>query len=211
MDMPPAAFARIVAVRFGPESLDDAFEYFRSVSVPLVEKQPGARGIAGLGNRSSGNTWALSLWQTSDDLEASNSPPDVVEALVGYGKWMTGPFSVQTYSILAGELSPPGSNPLTGEWARLTTLVPEPQEMDAAARLLGDRLVRLHERCDGGRGSLLLSQHRSNRLLSIDLWESHEAMLDSESEAMTQDQRLRIAVSLQIPPVREEAQVFGRY
>lgn len=203
-------YARIVNVRFSPKSFAPAFEHFRNVSAPLVTGQHGSLGIFGAANHETGNTWAVSFWATHADLLSSNSPPEVVDAMMVYTQWMTSPFSVHTYDVLNGAFQPPQQS-IAGEWARITAVTPEPGHEKAAQAALSERLDRLESRCAGSLGTMLLSQQLGNRLLAIELWSSDAALAASDPEAMTQDQRIRIAVALADLPTREEVEIFGRY
>jgi hypothetical protein len=211
MEQRPPAFARIVNIRFAPESFAPAFEHFRDVSAPLVLAQSGSRGILGAGSHATGNTWTISFWQTRADLDYSNSPPAVVEAMAVYTQWMISPFSVQTYAILQGQITEPDTEGAAGEWARITTVIPEPNQAEAAIAALRERLTRLETRCAGSRGTLLMAQQAGNRLIAIELWSSAGTLAASDPEAMSQDQHIRVTVPLQGSPLREEAEVFGRY
>jgi|GEM_PF-2470460 len=207
----PAEFARIVNIRLYPESFDQAFEHFRNVSAPLIARQQGSLGMLGAANHVTGTTWAISLWHTHADLLNSNSPPDVVEAMMAYTQWMIGSFAVQTYNILHGKIALPDPNATANEWARITTVIPDPNSVDDAIASLRRRLVRLETRYAGSRGTLLLSQTLGNRLIAIELWSSADTLAASDPEAMSQDQRIRIDVPLHSLPVRDEVEVFGRF
>lgn len=60
----PGQYARIVHIRFRPETVDEALGRFRVDSTPLVRKQPGSLGIVGAASRETGSCYAISFWDT---------------------------------------------------------------------------------------------------------------------------------------------------
>jgi hypothetical protein len=210
MQQEARAFARIVNLKLRPETVDLALARFRDVSTPLVRAQSGSLGILGAADRASGNAYAISCWQSLADLERSNANPAVVEALAGYGAWMAGPITVESFDVIADTLPAPA--PASGgEWARMTSLVTQPGSEQAALAACWERLERMRAASPACTGTLLLAQHIGQRIIAFELWSARKALAATEAEANYHDQRAWRTGALQEPPAREVLDVFGRY
>jgi len=204
----PHAFARVVFITFRTDTIDLAAERFRTVSTPLVRRLPGSLGVFGGANRTTGNSWAISLWQTRADLERSNADPEVTAALTGYAPWMAGPFSVQSYAIV--DMAFPGPDPAAlGEVGRMTMLAPQPGSEPDVIAALRDYLAQLRERSGACLGTLLMVPHIGNQILALELWSSEEELHGTGTRLA--DQRIRQPGTLERPPAREMFDMFGRY
>jgi quinol monooxygenase YgiN len=211
MEPEPHAYARIVSVRFQPDALDAAMAYFRDVSVPLVRAQPGSRSITGLGNRETGDTFAISFWRSLEDLEGSNSPPDVVDAMAGYAQWMRSSFVVESFDVVHGVVPEPAALEKSGDWVRLTSIVATQGSRDDLVATVRQQLDTLETGASSCTGTLLMAQRGSHRLVALEFWTSHAAMAATQARAHSLDQRALRHGLVQSLPVRHMLEVFGRY
>src|SRR6476646_3642507 len=65
-------FARVNTVT-GAKDIDAGVAFMRDKVLPEVQAQKGFRGLTMSGNRSTGEVGILGLWDTLEDLEASDS------------------------------------------------------------------------------------------------------------------------------------------
>lgn len=204
----PLSYARVVAITFRPETLDEAAERFLGVSTPLVRNLPGSLSIVGGADRRTGSTWSISLWHTREDLERSNADPEVTQALTGYGQWMAGPFSVQSFEVV--DMVFPDPDPAaTGEFGRVTTLVTQPGCEAEVIAALRDHLARVHERSRECLGTLLMVPHIGQQMIAFELWASRAAL--EAADARIADQRIRLPGTVERLPTRETIEIFGRH
>jgi hypothetical protein len=207
----PLAYARIVSLRFRPETLATAMAFFRDVSTPLVRKQPGSLSIFGAGNDVTGTTIAISFWETLESLEASNAHPEVVDALMGYAQWIESAFVVEAFDLVYGPVPLPEPVAERGEWVRVTQAVPLPGAETEVAQTLRDRLRQVETGARACTSTLLLVQRAGRRVTALEFWSSHDALLGTESRAQTYDARLWRSGLLAAAPTRDTLRVYGRY
>lgn len=203
--------ARIVSMALKPGSIEPAFERFGTISTPLVRVQPGSIGILGLARRESPFGYAISFWRSRQDLERSNANPKVVEAMMGYADWMAGPFSVESYDIVAGQSPEPQPDPerSTTERARMTTAIPRRGRTGEVIASYRDYLTQIDDQ-PGCIGTLLLTPLIGQRLVAIELWSSAPP-LRSGPPGPYLDRTAWTGGPLESQPVRETLEVFGRY
>ncbi len=67
--------------------------------------------------------------------------------------------------------------------ARVSTFEGPPKQVDERGRHATERVVPSLKQMDGYRGVLALADRRSGKVLAVTLWESEEAMLQSEGAA----------------------------
>jgi hypothetical protein len=209
MTPPDHPFARIVSIRFRPETIDLAMDRFRDSSTPLVRAQTGSLGIIGAVDRGSGRAYAISFWRTREDLEQSNANPRVVDAMTGYAEWMAGPFAVESFAVVCGAL--PDHVPGSVEYARMTSLVATPESREESLAVLQRRLVSTEDASPECTGILLMTQMVGQRIITFELWSSSEALETSDPDALLEERRLVRDGVLPVPITHELLQVMGRF
>lgn len=68
--------ARVSRFQGDPASLDDGEQYAREHIVPAAQQQPGFLGLLSLIDRDSGDTLAITLWESERALRDSESAAD---------------------------------------------------------------------------------------------------------------------------------------
>jgi hypothetical protein len=207
----PLGYARIVSLRFRPETLDTAMAYFRDVSTPLVRMQPGSISIFGAANSETGNTFAISFWESLESLEASNAHPDVVDALMGYAQWIESSFIVEAFDVVHGPIPHPAPVAESGEWVRAIQAVPHPGSEADVVSALRQRLEQVESGASACTSTLLLVQRVGRRVIALEFWTDERALLATESRAQTFDARLWRGGTLTSPVTRDILRVNGRY
>lgn len=70
-------FARMSRIAgLPPERMDEARDYFEQQELPALEQQPGFQGVLVMVDRDDGRATAITLWDTLDDLKASDRAAD---------------------------------------------------------------------------------------------------------------------------------------
>ena len=63
-------FARVTHTQILPGKMDEAIRIYQDSVVPAAKQQKGFIGIYGLGDRSTGKSMTISLWETEADMKA---------------------------------------------------------------------------------------------------------------------------------------------
>ncbi len=100
--------ARITTVT-GATTIDEGVEHLRDQVVPQLQQQRGYRGLTANGDRAAGILGVLTLWETQEDLDASESMVEKVrrEAVAAFGG------STQTVERYEQTVAEVGPNPPT--------------------------------------------------------------------------------------------------
>jgi heme-degrading monooxygenase HmoA len=97
-------FVRVNSVT-GAQNIDAGVAFLRDKVIPELQGQRGFQGLTASGNRSTGDVGILGLWDTLEDLEASNSAVSKLrkEAMAALG----GQISVETMEQVVAEVARP--------------------------------------------------------------------------------------------------------
>ena len=63
--------ARVTLVQGAPEKADDGISQFKELAVPLIKDAAGFKGALLLADRQSGKGLSITLWETEDDMKAT--------------------------------------------------------------------------------------------------------------------------------------------
>jgi heme-degrading monooxygenase HmoA len=76
--------ARVITVQVQPGAFDEAIGIYQESVVPAAKEQPGFAGFLVLVNRHAGTAISISLWETEDDLKASETSGYLQEQLAKF-------------------------------------------------------------------------------------------------------------------------------
>lgn len=100
-------YARVVSAQADPKHIEDT-EELQELGDSLAANalaQPGSCGFFGLIDRSTGTVMTITLWETPQDLEASESSGYLRRQLASAQPILTGPVTRETFEVVAhGEL-----------------------------------------------------------------------------------------------------------
>jgi heme-degrading monooxygenase HmoA len=118
-------FVRVNTVT-GAKNMDAGVEFLRDKVVQELKGQKGFRGLTASGNRSTGDFGILGLWDSLEDLNASDSAVSKIrqEAIAIIG----GEISVATMEQMVGEVARPQN--LVGCPLRLVRVKMDPAKVD---------------------------------------------------------------------------------
>jgi heme-degrading monooxygenase HmoA len=113
----------------GAENIDAGVAFLRDKVIPEMEGQAGFRGLIASGNRSNGDFGILGIWDTQENLEASDSAVSKLrkEAMAALG----GQITVETMEQLVAEVVQPQD--LTGRPLRIVRVKMDPAKVDEHA------------------------------------------------------------------------------
>jgi len=64
-------YARITTTQISPENVEEATRITRDVIVPAAQSEKGFKGYLALGDRATGKTQVITLWETEADRDTS--------------------------------------------------------------------------------------------------------------------------------------------
>jgi heme-degrading monooxygenase HmoA len=64
-------YARVSTLEGRPDQIDEGLRYIREQVLPTGKTDPGFKGVIALGNRQSGKTLAITLWESEETMRAS--------------------------------------------------------------------------------------------------------------------------------------------
>jgi heme-degrading monooxygenase HmoA len=118
-------FVRVNSVT-GAQNIDAGVAFLRDKVIPELQGQRGFRGLTASGNRSTGDFGILGLWDTLEDLEASDSAVSKLrkEAMAALG----GQISVETMEQVVSEVARPQD--MVGCPLRIVRIKMDPAKVD---------------------------------------------------------------------------------
>lgn len=192
--------ARATTMWLPPSRLEDAVRFFREQVAPAMQPQPGLQDIWLLVDRPAGKLLALGVWETIEALEASGFLYQELRAKVG--ELFGGPPIEERYEARPPEQAiyevrtQPARTEVraTARVARVTAAQGTPDRVEELFRQFQARMAPLLERLRGYRGVYLLVDPGAGTVVSVTLWESREAM--AESDAAVAPLRMEAAQTL---------------
>jgi len=118
-------FVRVNSVT-GAHNIDAGVAILRDKVIPELEGQRGFRGLTASGNRSTGELGILGLWDTLEDLEASDSAVSKLrtETMAALG----GQVSVETMEEVVNDMARPQD--MVGRPVRVVRIKMDPAKVD---------------------------------------------------------------------------------
>jgi len=93
-------FARATRIEGSPDRLDAAITQFRDETLPAAQSQAGFGGGMLLADRSSGTALAVTLWETEDNMAASEQFADQQRTQVAETSGAQGAPRVERYEVV---------------------------------------------------------------------------------------------------------------
>ncbi len=66
-----AVYARVSTLKGSPEQIDEGLRYLSEEILPTGKDDPGFKGLIALGDRQSGKTLSITLWDSEEDMRAT--------------------------------------------------------------------------------------------------------------------------------------------
>jgi heme-degrading monooxygenase HmoA len=66
-----AVYARVSTLEGSPEQIDEGLRYLREEILPTGKDDPGFKGLIALGDRQSGKSLSITLWESEEDMRAT--------------------------------------------------------------------------------------------------------------------------------------------
>ena len=175
-------FARVTRLQGQVDRLDQGIRIFQEQTLPVVQAQSGFTGAYLLVDRQQGTALAISMWDSEGAMQQSEH--DIAEQRTQAAQQMgAGEPTVEHYEVVVLE------GPGLGSAARVTTGETPTGRLDDAIRLYQEQIVPSLKQTPGLVGLRLLVNRQRGTSIAIGLWESEEAMRQSEATAQAQRDR----------------------
>jgi quinol monooxygenase YgiN len=92
-------FARMVTVHFQAGKLQEGIAIFRDSIVPASQKQKGTKGLRLLTDAATNKAVVVSMWETEEDLKASEASGYYQEQVAKIAKLLTQPPHRETFEV----------------------------------------------------------------------------------------------------------------
>ena len=94
-------FARVTTLRMIPAAIDEAFGIVQQNVLKVSQQQRGHRGFIGLGNRETGKTASVVLWESESALHASEHSGNYQNQLARIARFLREPPAREVYEVIA--------------------------------------------------------------------------------------------------------------
>ncbi len=91
-------YARVTKIKATPEKLDEAIRQYQEETVPMIERMGGKGGYL-LVDRKNGNTLSITLWDTEQDMQASEEQGNRMRARAAQTSSAAQPPEVERYQV----------------------------------------------------------------------------------------------------------------
>lgn len=180
-------YVRISTIR-GATDIDAGIRFLREKVVPDLQQQRGFRGITASADRPAGIVAVVSLWETEQDMTASESAAGKVrqEALGVIG----GDVTVETFEQVVADIGDPP--PAVGCSLRVIRTKMDPARVDDNIEFFRSEIVPRIKATPGFRGVRNLIDRASGQGVVGTLWDDEASMKAADAAA---EQRRQEAVS----------------
>jgi heme-degrading monooxygenase HmoA len=93
-------FARILRIQIKIDQIDDASKLFKESVIPLCKNQKGYKGSFFLADRETAQCIAITLWESEEDMMATEHSRFFQEQLVKFMGFLIGPPVRETYEVV---------------------------------------------------------------------------------------------------------------
>ncbi len=97
-------FARVSTIQAGTDRIDEGIGTIRNEIIPAVRQLSGFQGVISLVDRGSGKGITLTLWETEEDLRASEQQADQLRSQAAQSLGATQPAQVDRYEVALYEV-----------------------------------------------------------------------------------------------------------
>ena len=92
-------YARVSITQGQPGQTDEVIRIYRDSVVPAAKQQKGFIGIYGLGDRSTGKSMTISLWETEADMKACEASGYYQQQVAKFKDIVSGPTVREAYEV----------------------------------------------------------------------------------------------------------------
>jgi heme-degrading monooxygenase HmoA len=162
----------------GATNIDAGIRHLRDVVVPQAQEDRGFRGLTASGDRAAGIVSVLTLWDTREDLDASESSADKLraESMAAFGG--SNP-SVERYEQTLDVIGPQG--PTVGSRLQIRWVKMDPSLVDGNIEFFKNNVLPEISSFPGFQGLRQLTDRATGEGAVGVIWADHEALADADA------------------------------
>jgi heme-degrading monooxygenase HmoA len=178
-------FARVTTLQAAPDKVEAGTRYIQDSVIPMIQKQAGFRGYLGFADRKTGKGMAVTLWDTVEQLRASEGMAAQVRTQGGQILNVAQQPTVEVYEVPISSDQPSGSQPSGGQgasYARVTRAQMPPDNLGALLSWIDGTMLPVAEELGGFQGAYILVERQTGKAIAITVWESEEHLRANEAQ-----------------------------
>jgi len=176
--------ARVITALLEPGKLDEGIQLFRQVLLPTTRQHEGFHSTLVLTDPLGNKGVAITLWETEAHLKAPEPLTFRQHITAQFEHNLSRKLDIADYEVALEEI-PQGSR---ARYARVMIGHTQAGQLDEAVRLVGEVFVPAFKKQKGFQGLLFLVDPKTNKCLSISVWETEAEMKGHESSGQHGEQ-----------------------
>ena len=173
-------FARVTMIQAVPERVESVIQHIRDTVIPQLQEFSGFQGYLRLGGRRTGKGAAITLWETEDQLRASESVSAQARLQREQIAQMAQAPTVEIYEVAAH--SGPLTHSASGSYARMTTAAVSPSGVQPILDWIQGTTFPTARGMEGFQGGYSLIDRNGGKAMAVSLWESEERLRAVEGQ-----------------------------
>jgi len=171
------SYARVVRLKGDPNRVSETITVWTQHILPLLKKQRGFTGVTLVGNRKSGEGLSVSYWETEASMKEARGQvrPQALKVFAEIGASIVEDDECEV--ALLERFKPP----MTGVYARLTTVHGDPAHASEAVDNFRDKIVPVIATQSGARTALFFVNRQSGMALAGSVWDTEYDLQKSET------------------------------
>lgn len=170
-------YARVVRLKGDPNRVSETITVWTQHILPLLKKQPGFTGVTLVGNRKTGDALTVSYWETEATMKEARGQVRP-QALKVYGEIGASIVEDDECEVALLERFKP---PMSGVYARLTTVHGDPAHVSEAVNNFKEKLVPVIASHSGSRTAFFFVNRQSGMALAGSVWDTEYDLQTSET------------------------------
>jgi heme-degrading monooxygenase HmoA len=172
-----ASHARLVRLKNDPANTDAAIKRWTNEIFPLIKKQDGFRGVSLVGNRKTGDGFAVTYWDSERAMQNARTQvrPQAETFLKSTGGKIVDDDECE---VVVQERIQPAK---AGVLIRVTTIEADPAKAAEGIAHYKEKVVPVIRAQAGARGALLFVNRKSGRSFSATAWDTEKDLQNSEA------------------------------
>jgi heme-degrading monooxygenase HmoA len=160
--------------------------------------------LIGLVDRRTGKALSVTLWETAEDLQASNESRVLRDEEQRFASLLAAPPRREDYEVVANTMITHGPRMGWGNpFCRVTGASLHPEQWEDALALLTEQVIPAAKQERGFKGLISVADYSKGSSVTFSLWESIDDLEDSENSGYYQQQLARMARFMTELPTRE--------
>jgi heme-degrading monooxygenase HmoA len=172
-----SSYCRVVRLKNDPSKVEEGIKLWTQEVLPILKKQKGFEGASLTGSRKSGHGLSVTYWESETAMKEARAQVRP-EALKVLGK--TGGSIVEDDECEVVFLER-FKSPKSGVWARITTVLGDPAQVDKAIANFKEKIVPSIQKQSGARTALFFVNRQTGKTFAGSVWDTEQDLQKSEA------------------------------